>query len=550
MKRARVCVPGLVLVISSVFSLVSAAETSGPARRLKAIDLKKVSPNFIVAIQVGEAGGKIFFAGNDGIHGRELWMTDGTVDGTRLVKDINPGPGASLPSNLVGNGGILFFVADDGTHGRELWRSDGTPEGTTLVKDIQAGPETSRPSIFPAFHGLVLMGADDGVHGAQLWKSDGTDAGTVALKDIQPLDFLPGPMEYKGDFYFLADDAVHGWEMWKTDGTEAGTVLADVHSGGAPVQAVPFAVLNERLLFTALDDAHGEALWRTDGTAAGTTFVKDVSADNGYFGHGPITVIGDVLYFAADDSIHGNELWRTDGTDEGTFMVKDIDALASALPDFPRAAVLADGSFLFAANDAEHGYELWRSDGTEAGTRLVKDIRPGRGFAYPIAGMTGLLGGGIFGADDGAHGPEPWRSDGTEAGTVQVQDIVPGFDGSFPDNFIPIGNRLFFTARDGVWAGRAAILMNQPEQALRDLGEEVAGLGLSNGTERQLTRRLEAAVRALGASDTDAAIRDLEEFMRDIDRQSPRKIDGQSAADLLDFAQDIVSLLRGAFSVS
>lgn len=44
----------------------------------------------------------------------------------------------SDPVSFVNVGGTLFFTADDGVHGRELWRSDGTRAGTVLVKDINA----------------------------------------------------------------------------------------------------------------------------------------------------------------------------------------------------------------------------------------------------------------------------------------------------------------------------------------------------------------------------------------------------------------------------
>jgi ELWxxDGT repeat protein len=39
-------------------------------------------------------------------------------------------------------GGKLFFTAGDGVHGRELWTSDGTEAGTVLVKDIKPGKRT------------------------------------------------------------------------------------------------------------------------------------------------------------------------------------------------------------------------------------------------------------------------------------------------------------------------------------------------------------------------------------------------------------------------
>src|SRR5262245_40698422 len=54
-----------------------------------------------------------------------------------LVRDINPGPANATPQLLVTDGGTVFFTAEDGIHGRELWISDGT--GAELVKDIVPG---------------------------------------------------------------------------------------------------------------------------------------------------------------------------------------------------------------------------------------------------------------------------------------------------------------------------------------------------------------------------------------------------------------------------
>ena len=65
--------------------------------------------------------GRLDFTASSSGHGTELWESDGTEAGTRLVHDIAPGALSSDPEELVAAGGKLFFTADDGVHGREPW---------------------------------------------------------------------------------------------------------------------------------------------------------------------------------------------------------------------------------------------------------------------------------------------------------------------------------------------------------------------------------------------------------------------------------------------
>ena len=137
-----------------------------------------------------------------------------------------------------------------------------------------------------------------------------------------------------------------------------------------------------------------------------------------------------------------------------------------------------------------------------------------------------------------------------------VQDIAPGSDGSGPRAFTPVGNRVFFIADDAVnglepWIGRAALLVDQPRRAIQDLSDEVNALPLPKGIVNSLTVKLDRAARALARPDgTLKAILALEAFVNEVEAQSPTKISEGAAASLREFAQDIVALLEGAFSVA
>jgi ELWxxDGT repeat protein len=85
------------------------------------------------------------------------------------VRDIAPGPASSSPSSLIAAGGRVFFAADDGVHGVEPWVSDGTEGGTQLVQDLSPGPASSSPSEFARQGGTIYFTATDDDAGAQLW---------------------------------------------------------------------------------------------------------------------------------------------------------------------------------------------------------------------------------------------------------------------------------------------------------------------------------------------------------------------------------------------
>ena len=106
--------------------------------------------------QLARVGDRVFFAANDGVHGIELWVSNGTSGGTYLVKDINPGPGDSSPRSIADINGIAYFSADDGVHGLELWKSDGTESGTVLIKDLDPS-FGSDPREFTSLNGALTM---------------------------------------------------------------------------------------------------------------------------------------------------------------------------------------------------------------------------------------------------------------------------------------------------------------------------------------------------------------------------------------------------------
>jgi ELWxxDGT repeat protein len=143
----------------------------------------------------------------------------------------------------------------------------------------------------------------------------------------------------------------------------------------------------------------------------------------------------DAIYFSVD-----NALWRTDGTDRGTRQIHDnVDPYLAEV----------NGDILFVSQHA-----LWKYD---PDTDLVQRVAEAGNATLRLSAVAGetiyFVAGGRYGGrqggDDG-RGLELWKSDLTASGTKGVKDIWPGATGSDIHSLVAVGNRVFFTARDGV----------------------------------------------------------------------------------------------------
>jgi large repetitive protein len=402
-----------------------------------------------------------FFTANDGVHGTELWESNGSAAGTFMVKDINPGTSSSNPYHLTNVNGTLFFTANDGTSSQELWRSNGTAAGTFLVSDINPGATNSYPGSLTNVNGTLFFSANDGTHGDQLWESNGSAAGTFMVKDLNGESHSVNPYyltNVNGTLFFSAYDSTFGDQLWESNGSAAGTfMLTDNNLGPITENTYFLTNVNGTLFFSANDGTHGNELWESNGSAAGTQMVKDIFP--GPNGSAPyrLTNVNGTLFFTANDGTHGLELWESNGSAAGTFLVKDINP---GIGDSRPYGTNVSGTLLFQANDGTHGVELWASNGSAAGTFLVKDINPGSPNSYPrfLTNVNGTL---FFSADDGTHGYELWESNGSAAGTFLVGDINPkASSGSYPYYLTNANGTLFFSANDGTHGSEPWILVD------------------------------------------------------------------------------------------
>lgn len=368
-----------------------------------------------------------FFTAKDSEHGEELWVTDGTAAGTRMVKDINPGAAGSSIVYLTRLGDKVLFTANDGVYGNEPWVSDGTEAGTFMIKDIHEIDSSDPIGYTQLDETRAVFAAKDfesetyGDSGQKwLWITDGTEAGTKLLAQAECR--WPGRvydnnnrcepwMRVGRKVFFKAKDVENKYEeeVWVTDGTEAGTfMIKDINiekttTGTASSSPTAFMnFYNEKLVFQAwtLDAAHEP--WVSDGTPEGTYMVCDInpskSASGAAVGSVPIfpgyQPIDGRVSFRCKSTVYGNELMLLDPGKTGESAVEFFD-IFSVTPTATNSSTPGPGyvwndRLYFSANSGTLkdeptclGGELWCYDPATNDVRMYVDQVPGTGSFWP-----------------------------------------------------------------------------------------------------------------------------------------------------------------------
>ncbi|HYK47726.1 MAG TPA: T9SS type A sorting domain-containing protein, partial [Parafilimonas sp.] len=228
----------------------------------------------------------IFFSAIDHSNekGTKLWKTNGTAGGTGPIKDLDgANDGGLLPAayELTDVNGTVFFTATDFVYSKKLWKSDGTAEGTQLIKDITNDPDGVSMTNLTSFGGRLFF-----ANSGSLWSSDGTVEGTIPLDDegisgVQVLNiaatsdklFITGYNNKYGVELYAGeiDDETGKFATVRTSNESAKTVSA-LNAFVYPNPAVSNATLqlagNMKNVSVTISDMRGNKLWQSSNISA------------------------------------------------------------------------------------------------------------------------------------------------------------------------------------------------------------------------------------------------------------------------------------------
>ncbi len=292
----------------------------------------------------------------------EFWITDGTVNGTKLLRTINSNLSELIITHFTVMGDKLFFVAVTNEEGRELWHTNGTVKGTYVVKDIyyQGWASPLRLTVvnnhlyFTAFNGNTR----------DLWRTDGTAEGTIKIDPtVAPVNDSTHLAELNGRLLLIIPSTT---DKISTNSLQIEEEQVELVQIELPAVGVRDSVFVDGGIFIATSLRESRSLWFTDGDE-----IHLIEGIGNNFSR-PTTLLGagDRAYFPMYVSAYGEELWHSNGLSE-PILVKDITENGNSVAT---PLLFVNGNLYFLANDGRYGSELWVTNGEPDTAVMVSNI--------------------------------------------------------------------------------------------------------------------------------------------------------------------------------
>jgi len=345
---------------------------------------------------------RFVFAATDGTNGCELWILDEENSPSLLVDIHSTGdstPGRELGIHVVDTdrGPRFFFDADDGVNGRELWVSDGTSIGTAMLGDMESGDAIDWTSELTSWMNGVVF-TTQGQQGHRMWWSNGSVTTSIwqapwfssstasdLVNQSTAISSLGQDVLHGDDsgLWFAAKDAQTGLEMMYL-GNEGTLHIYDLQPFGDSSPSTGLSIADGFVV--AASDGTGRQLakldrdggyhWLTSMTKDGTTTPISVMAPA--FGIHQIDemLVFDVVYRGADATLFGYSL------STGTLQELSTSILA---PGHSIDVVSNGNTIWFDCVLGNTGMEICQTDGTVTGTKLSVDLMPGVSTSQPRA---------------------------------------------------------------------------------------------------------------------------------------------------------------------
>ncbi len=377
-----------------------------------------------------------------------------STEAQTLVKEFTPGSFGSY-FYFMGNTqkGFVMNVYNP-TFGVEPWISDGTNEGTFMLKDVNPGASNSLFSN-DAFSNDTLLYflafSESSNNVVNLWRTDGSINGTYFIDSLgpnYPNKYYEEAIFYKGEFYYFVSNQSYK-TLYATDGSPKKPRKVYSFTDSNYVSRSSIKIFNNQLYFYGYDNKHGAELWTTDGTTAGTKLVFDLNTgpNSSKFNNGQLLSCQNKLFFVAQRySQEGYELFYINKQSNEPWLLKDFTPLSNKSSQI----TLIEGNdsfFLFNVLNSAPA-ETYVSDGNWSNTRKFHapkepDPNPYH-YTYGVHKTKNFT---LVTSYTSATGAELFKSDQQFNNLGLLRDINPGIGNSINGNYTKIfevGKKAYF----------------------------------------------------------------------------------------------------------